>query len=421
VSHVELEWQMPEYRRWYEHLARSRRIVRYDSRGFGLSERDVTDFSLDGQVLDLEAVVDRLGLEEIALFVVLNGPAGIAYAVRHPERVSHLILWCARARLTEVSSRLPEDLQWERLFVERNWELYTETMAHHLVGWSESETAHRMARLMRDSATREHMQAFMDAYPSLDVTHLLPEVRSPTLVGHRRQVPMPDLETAKFLASRIPDARLVVLEGNSVAPFLDDTESVLRTIDEFLGLETQEVEERLPARPIDAGGLVTILFTDVQGSASLTERLGDAKAWELLLAHERIVREALRAHGGSEVKSLGDGFMASFSSVTRACECAIAMQRAFAHHSESAEEPIRVRIGLNAGEPIVGERDLFGTAVIMAARIAATAQAGEILVSNVVKELAEGKGFLFSDRGAVELRGFEEPVRLHEVRWPERA
>ncbi|GAG10376.1 unnamed protein product, partial [marine sediment metagenome] len=140
-----------------------------------------------------------------------------------------------------------------------------------------------------------------------------------------------------------------------------------------------------------------------------------------LRAHERIVREALRAHGGSEVKSLGDGFMTSFSSGTRALECAIAMQRAFAEHNESAEEPLRVRIGLNAGEPIAEERDLFGMTVILAARIAAKAAGGEILAANVVRELAAGKGFLFSDQGEVALRGFEDPVRLYEVRWREPA
>jgi class 3 adenylate cyclase len=149
----------------------------------------------------------------------------------------------------------------------------------------------------------------------------------------------------------------------------------------------------------------------------LTERLGDAKAREVLRTYERIVREALRAHGGSEVKTLGDGFMASFSSAARALECAIAIQRAFAAHNASAEEPIRVRIGLNAGEPIAEEKDLFGTAVILAERIAAQAEGGEILVANVVRELAAGKGFLFSDRGEVVLRGFEDPVRLYEVRW----
>jgi class 3 adenylate cyclase len=118
---------------------------------------------------------------------------------------------------------------------------------------------------------------------------------------------------------------------------------------------------------------------------------------------------------------MGDGFMASFSSATRALESAIAMQRAFAAHNESAEEPILVRVGLNAGEPIAEDEDLFGTAVIEAARIAAAAKGGEILVSNVVRELAKGKEFLFADRGEVALRGFDEPVRLYEVRWQEDA
>ncbi|MGB6836214.1 MAG: adenylate/guanylate cyclase domain-containing protein [Dehalococcoidia bacterium] len=116
---------------------------------------------------------------------------------------------------------------------------------------------------------------------------------------------------------------------------------------------------------------------------------------------------------------MGDGFMASFSSATRALECAIAMQRAFAQHNESAEEPIRVRVGLNAGEPIAEEEDLFGTAVIVAARIAAKAEGGEVLASDVVRQLVAGKGFLFSDRGDVALRGFEDPVRLFEVSWRE--
>jgi class 3 adenylate cyclase len=193
---------------------------------------------------------------------------------------------------------------------------------------------------------------------------------------------------------------------------------MMKAIEEFLG-EGEEARAARGAPSREPGGLVTILFTDVEGSTALTERLGDAKAREVLRNHERIVREALRAHGGAEVKALGDGFMASFSSATRALECAIAMQRAFAAHSESAGEPIRVRIGLNAGEPIAEEADLFGTAVNMAARIAAQAAGGEILAANVVRELAAGKGFLFADRGSVALRGFEDPVRLYELRCGE--
>jgi len=159
----------------------------------------------------------------------------------------------------------------------------------------------------------------------------------------------------------------------------------------------------------------------VEGSTALTQRLGDSKARDVLRAHERIVREALGSHGGSQIKHTGDGIMASFPSATWAVECAIAMQRAFAEYNETAEEPIRMRIGLNAGEPIAEEKDLFGTAVNMAARIAAKAEGGEILASDVVRQLVAGKGFLFSDRGEVELKGFEEPVRLYEVRWRETA
>ena len=140
-------------------------------------------------------------------------------------------------------------------------------------------------------------------------------------------------------------------------------------------------------------------------------------ARDLLREHERLVREALTAHDGTEVKTLGDGFMASFKSTSRAVECAIAMQRAFAERNESADEPIKVRVGLNAGEPIEEDEDLFGTAVNEAARITSIADGGEILVADVVRQLTRGKKFLFNDRGETSLRGFEDPVRLFEIRW----
>jgi len=162
---------------------------------------------------------------------------------------------------------------------------------------------------------------------------------------------------------------------------------------------------------------LTILFTDIESSTAMTVRLGDQRWLQVLRTHNAMVREQVTAHGGFVVKSQGDGFMIAFSSARRALQCAIGIQRTFAEHNDSAETPIRVRIGLNAGEPIAEEDDLFGTAVIMAARITVQAAAGEILAANVVRELAAGKGFLFADRGGVALRGFEDPVRLFEVRW----
>jgi class 3 adenylate cyclase len=298
-----------------------------------------------------------------------------------------------------------------------------ETLAHAGAGWSAGEEARRTAAFMRECAAPEAVVAAMAALWQADVTPFLSQINSPTLVLHRREVASVEMAAAKAYASGIPGARLVLLEGDSVLPWVGDMEAALQAIDDFLG---EGEEAPAVGEPPAAGAFRTILFTDVEGSTALTERLGDARAREVLREHERIVREALRAHGGAEVKALGDGFMASFSSATRALECAIAMQMAFAEWNEARPstgsgraEQIKVRIGLNAGEPIAEAEDLFGTAVNMAARIAARAEGGEILASDVVRQLVAGKGFLFSDRGEVELKGFEEPVRLYEVRWRE--
>jgi class 3 adenylate cyclase len=411
-SHIQLEWQFPEMRGWYERLAEGRMLVRFDPRGVGLSQRGVSDFSLDCLLLDLDAVVGHLGLETFALWGGQHsGPVAVAYAVRHPKQVSHLILWCTYARAADFSAS--PQIQATRLLVDKDWETYSETAAHVLLGWSAGEQAHRFAALIRESTTPDSFRPGLGAIEKLDVSDLLSQVRSPTLVLHRRQVPFLDVNVARGLASRIPGARLALFEGTALAPYLEDTDAVIAAIIDFLGEGGQATQ-----RP-EAGTFRTILFTDVEGSTALTQRLGDTRAREVLRVHERIVRDALRAHQGSEVKTMGDGFMVSFSSATRALECAVALQRAFAAHNESADEPIRVRIGLNAGEPIAEEEDLFGTGVILAARIAAKAEGGEILASDVVRQLAMGKGFLFSDHGDVELRGFEDPVRLYEVGWRE--
>ncbi len=431
-GHIQLEWQIAEYRDWYQRMAQGRRLVRYDGRGQGLSDRDVTEYSLDAWLLDLEAVVDHLGLESFALFAPLHsGPVAIAYAVRHAERVSHLILWFAYARGFDYL--VSPQLKTLRGLIAQDWQLYTETVAHAVLGWSAGEPARRFAALMRESATPETAQATFAAAVDFDVTALLPQVRLPTLVLHRRQYPMMDVSVARGLASRIPDARLALLEGASLGPFLGDVEAVAEAIDEFLG----EAEEAAAGAEPPAGGMVTILLTDMEGSTSLTQRLGDAKAQEVLRTHNVILRDALKAHSGSEIKHTGDGIMASFASASKALECAIAVQRAFAEWNEGSlrskgspstgsgrAEVIRVRIGLNAGEPIAeddpdGRADLFGTAVQLAARICAQAEPGQILAPIVVRELAAGKRFLFADRGEVALRGFEDPVRLYELSWRE--
>ncbi len=411
-SHTQLEWSIPEIRLWHEPLAERYRLVRFDHRGTGLSQRDAIDFSLGAQVGDLEAVLGRLGLNRVVLMALYgSGPLAIEYAAQHPEVVSHLILLDAYAKAPDYY-QLPQ-LQAIASLVDKDWELFTETVAHVSYGWSE-ESGRRFAAYMRECVSPEAAKEFLVADARVDVSAALPKLKQPTLVLQHRLVPFPTIDTARAIASNIADARLVVLEGT----WRDfDIGIALAAINEFLG-ESEEAAVAAAEAP-EAGAFRTVLFTDVEGSTALTQRLGDARARDLLRQHERVVREALRSHGGSELKTMGDGFMASFSSGTSALECAIAMQRAFAAHNKSAEEPILVRIGMNAGEPIAEEEDLFGTAVIRAARIAGEAKGGEILVSNVVRELAEGKQFLFADRGEVALKGFDEPVRLYEVRWQE--
>lgn len=193
------------------------------------------------------------------------------------------------------------------------------------------------------------------------------------------------------------------------------TEELLGTVAEAPAW-TPESSEPPPAE----SAFRTIMFTDMEGSTPITQRLGDAKAMELLRAHNTIIRDALEAHGGREVKHTGDGIMASFPSVARAVQCAIVVQKGFAIYNEkNAQTPIRVRMGLSAGEPVAEHSDLFGAAVQLAARACGHAGSGQIIVTNVVRELCIGKGFLFSDQGDVVLRGFEDPVRLYEVRWEE--
>lgn len=414
-THLQLEWSIPEIRRWYQDLGRGRSLVRYDGRGFGLSQREVDSMSLDAQVLDLEAVADRVGVERFDLYAGLHsGPVAIAYATRWPERLSHLVLFCSYADGAAYGSG--PLTQATRPIIHQDWEFYTDAVARLLLGWSEPEAARRFARLMRECTTPEMAQRALSATTTFDVTALLPEVRNPTLVMHRRELRIATLDHARTLAAGIPNARLAVLEGSSVAPYLDDMEAVIREIDAFL-TDRPATEPPRTRTGFASGALQTILFTDVEGSTALTQRMGDERARNVMRAHEEIVRKELRDHSGAEIKTMGDGFMASFGSAIAAIACAIALQLRFAAHNESASQPILIRVGMSAGEPIAEDDDLFGTAVIAAARIGAKAHGGEILVADVVRQLVAGKGFSFADRGEVFLQGFDDPMRLHEVRW----
>jgi class 3 adenylate cyclase len=417
-SDVGRDWGNPDCRPALESLSRGRLFAIFDRRGVAASQREVDVFSLEAQVADAAAVVDQLGLERFDLWGMLDGAAiSVAYAAEHPERVSRLVLWAPYPCGVEIV--MPGAVRALVELIRGNWGLARRAIAAVVFPSGPTELQGWFSESLRRSLSPEVTAKCIEFYATVDVRALLPRVKAPTLVLHRRGNRDAPISAAMAVATLVPDARFVALEGDMDFPLLGDI-SYVETMTQFLD---EGRSERQMAKPSAASSLVTILFTDMEGSTSLTQRLGDAKAQEVLRTHNRIVRDALKAHSGSEVKALGDGFMASFSSATRALECAIATQQAFAAHNvaqaEPVEAPIRVRIGLNAGEPIAEAEDLFGTAVNLAARIAAQAAGGEILVANVVRELAAGKGFLFADRGEVALRGFEDPVRLFEVRWRE--
>ena len=415
-TNCEVEWAQGS--EFFDQIAANWSVVQFDPRGTGLSDRDVADFSLEARLLDLEAVIEKLGAEKLALHGIgWGGPTVITYAVRHPERVSHLILDDTQAR-TRDFLEVPQIRALDQLTGE--WESFLEYLVFTIYGLGREQAGPHIEYL-RSCVAPDVARKIFAAVRQDDVTDLLAQVSVPTLILQHGSMTKQNVEAARDMAARIPDARLVMLAGLA----LDDTAKIVRAIGELLGTETM-----LAAHDHDEhshspmSGVRTILFTDIVGHTEMMGRLGDAAGRDALREHERITREVLKANGGDEVKSMGDGFMASFGSVTGAVECAIALQRAFAERNskletQKSDAEISVRIGLNAGEPIEEGGDFFGATVIMASRIAAEAAGGEILVADTVRGLCSGKGFLFADRGENVLRGFEDAVRLYEVRWAE--
>ena len=419
MSHLELDLETPYGEAFVEGLSDGgrRRLIRFDMRGSGLSDRNVKDISVPARVRDIEAVVDHLGLDRVAIFAwSMNGPPAIIYAAEHPEKVSHLILYGTFAH-QEHADREPLGRALVDL-VRADWRIGSRAIVEFEHPEADKDVADWINRYQREAASAEVAAALLEeALFNVDVREYLPKLTMPTLVLHRRDDQAFPAACGRELASLMPHAHFVPLPGNVHLPFLGDVAAIFDAVNDFLSSKDHHDEEH-GSRMRVAPGLQIILFTDMEGSTSLTQRLGDAAAQEMVRTHNTIVRDGLRAHEGSEIKHTGDGIMAAFSSASGAIECAIAIQKACERDVEAhPDAPVRVRIGLNAGEPVAEGEDLFGTAVQMAARIAARAEAGQILVSDVVRQLAAGKGFLFSEEGDVVLRGFDDPVRLYRVGW----
>jgi class 3 adenylate cyclase/pimeloyl-ACP methyl ester carboxylesterase len=406
-SHIELEWQDTGTRRFFEGLASGGTLVHFDSRGSGLSDRKVEDLSLEARALDLEAVVDQLGLERFALWAPLGtGPVAITYAVEHPDRVSKLILWCSIIRGEDLS----DATQFQGLIAlaEKDWELFSETMASVLFGFSGGDKARQYANLVRESVSPETVLATLPLLTEIDVSELLPHVHVPTLVLHRRDMVFPSMEVARSLASQIPDARLVVVDGGS-AHVGEHTDDIVRATGDFLGFATPEPSTVISTR----SGTAIILFADIANSTGLTEELGDAAFREKARALDAALRGAISAAGGTPIegKLLGDGVLATFNAAREAIACAAAC------HDAGSDVGLQLHVGIHAGDVIREDDNVFGGAVNVAARISDASEAGETLVSGTVRDLARtSAGVSFEDRGERELKGVSDAVRVWAVR-----
>ena len=412
-NHVQLEWEQPERRLAIEHLSEYRRLVRFDGRGTGLSDRAVSDFSIDARLADLEAVVERLGVETFAL---MSGGHGnqltIAYAVRHPEQVSHVIAVNPFVRGFDFMS--PEQLSmWQHMLMV-DFKMFTDVLSLQTYGFGREE-APRYAANYRASVEAHTASAIYREMLEVDLTDELEKVKCPVLVIQTSEMRMGSEQAVRMFAAGLPNAHLVVVSGATVQ---GSTGEMIVRVGEFFNEDwpqpAQPNDE--PVAPAALPEFRTVLFTDIENHTTMMQRLGDTEMRQVLRAHERATRAALQRFSGTEVKTMGDGFLASFRSVQRALDCAIALQREISAEAALPDD-FRIRVGINAGEPIEEDGDLFGSAVITAARIVGLAQGGEILVSNVVRELVAGKGHLFSDRGVHVLRGFDEPMRLWELQW----
>jgi class 3 adenylate cyclase/pimeloyl-ACP methyl ester carboxylesterase len=407
VSHLEVDWTSPVKQRIYERLGRFCRLIRFDKRGTGLSDRGAAIPSLEERMDDVRAVMDAVGSKQAALLGVSEGgPLSILFAATYPERTLSLSIYGSYARRLWASDhpygRTAAD--WEGVLqrLEREWggPVAMDIFAPSVADDPQAQAA--WANYLRQAASPGAALAIMRMNGEIDVRHVLPAVRVPTLIVHRKGDRLTYIEQARYLATHVAGARLVELEGDNHIPWFGDTDALFGAIIDFLSASTQAPE---PDRQ-----LATVLFTDIVGATEKAAAVGDSEWRRLLERHHALVRRELVRFRGREVDTAGDGFLASFDGPARAVRCAQAIQSAVRDTLE-----LDLRAGLHTGECEVMDGKLAGLAVHIGARVAALAGPGEVLVSNTVKDLVAGSGLDFAERGQHVLKGVPGRWQLYSA------
>jgi pimeloyl-ACP methyl ester carboxylesterase len=396
ISHLEHQLEEPRSARWFERLSSFSRLIRFDKRGTGLSDRMRGIPTLEERMDDVRAVMDAVASNEAALLGSSEGaPMSILFAATYPQRTSRLILYGGLAR-SAWAADYPWGITAEQFaarwrFREENWgqgrsvEMMTPSLA------SNEEYRKWVGRFERDCATPGAVRALVQMNYEIDVRHVLPTVTVPTLVLHRTGDRASNVEHGRYLARQIPGAKYVELPGGDHLPWVGDVDALYDEIQAFLtGARSTPEHDRV---------LATVLFTDVVDATKRASEIGD-RAWkELLNQHNLLVRQQLQRHRGREIDTAGDGFLAAFDGPARAVRCG----RAIADAVKTLG--IRVRAGVHTGEcEVIGEK-LGGIAVHIGARVTAIAAPDEVLVSSTVKDLVAGSGLRFESRGVHVLKG----------------
>jgi class 3 adenylate cyclase len=401
VSNLDLTWENQGIAEFYSRLAGFSRLILFDKRGTGLSDRMAGVANLEERMDDVRAVMDAVGSERAALFGISEGgPMSLLFAATYPERAQALVLYASYARHPTLT---PERLEADIERINREWGTGTflpSTFFPDLV--LDESTRRHFARRERQSASPSAAIMVLRMNSEIDARQVLPAIRIPALILHRVGDARVTIDAGRYLAANVACAKMVELPGINHFPFMerDIVDRLVGEIEEFLTGSRSEAE-------IDRV-LATVMFTDIVDSTRRASEMGDRRWRSLIDNHDDIVREQLARFRGREIKSLGDGFLATFDGPARAVRCATAI-------SDLVESlGITVRSGLHTGE-IERKRDddIAGIAVHIAARVAAVAKPGQILVSSTVRDLVAGSGLRFDDCGLHELKGLPEHVHLY--------
>ncbi|MFY9588931.1 MAG: adenylate/guanylate cyclase domain-containing protein [Actinomycetota bacterium] len=409
-TNVEMDWEIPEIRRWYEYVATFARIIRFDQPGTGVSDPISLDSppTLEQWVDSARVVLDACESSEAVIAAGAIGSFGPAalFAATYPARASAFFSAEGFARL-----RWAEDYAFGTTrdvfaqMISGLTALWGTGEVQHTMNWDmtwNEEVRLRWARYERQAASPRIARQMIEFVTELDVRHVLPLIRCPTLVVHHADDQLFPVEHAHYLAEHIPDAKLVVLPGRNAYPLFDNWREVVNVLREFVTGTREDA-------PDDDRVLATVLFTDIVDSTSRAADIGDRRWRELLDAHDAVVRSQLSRFRGREVKTVGDGFLATFDGPQRAIKAALAIRESLRPLG------IEVRAGLHTGECEVRGDDVGGIAVHIGARVAAEARASEVLVSSTVKDLVVGSGLAFEDRGPKQLKGVPDEWRLFAV------